>query len=230
MFDEDDLLPLSGLQHVTFCERRFALVHIEQIWEENSFTAEGRVLHQRAHSSTIESRPGVLIRRTLPLRSFRLGLSGQADIVEFTPAADSRAGVRLDGRGGYWQPFPIEYKRRKDSSGSEAYRVQLCAQALCLEEMLGVAVPGGAVYDGTTKRRSAVEFTQELRRTVEAAAARMQELFRMRITPQPVFGPGCGKCSLQGVCQPRALTRWESVDVYLERALAEPDGKAARPG
>src|ERR1700761_5926076 len=109
MYSEEELLPLSGLQHLTYCERRFALVHIEGIWAENVFTAEGRVLHERAHSSEIESRPGTLVRRTLPLRSFRLGLSGQADIVEFTATPDSVRGVRLTGRSGYWRPFPIEY-------------------------------------------------------------------------------------------------------------------------
>jgi CRISPR-associated exonuclease Cas4 len=221
MYDEDELLPLSGLQHVTFCERRFALVHIERQWEENSFTAEGRVLHERAHSAVVESRPGVLIRRTLPLRSFRLGISGQADIVEFTPVPDATLGVRLDKRSGYWQPFPIEYKRRKDGGGSEAYRVQLCAQALCLEEMLGVPVTGGAVFDGTSRRRSGVEFTFELRRTVEMAAGRMHEIFQKRITPDPIFEARCGKCSLQEVCQPQALTRWVSVEQYVSLALKE---------
>ena len=125
MYGEDDLLPLSGLQHLTFCERRWALVQVEGLWEENRFTAEGRVLHERAHSSEIESRPGVLIRRTLPLRSFRLGISGQADIVEFESTSDARAGIRLPDRRGFWRPFPIEYKRNKDRSGSRAYSVQL---------------------------------------------------------------------------------------------------------
>jgi CRISPR-associated exonuclease Cas4 len=220
MYGEDDLLPLSGLQHLTFCERRWALVQVEGLWEENRFTAEGRVLHERAHSSEIESRPGVLIRRTLPLRSFRLGISGQADIVQFESTSDARAGIRLPDRRGFWRPFPIEYKRNKDRSGSRAYSVQLCAQAICLEEMLGVAVPGGAVYDGTTRRRSPVEFTAELRQTVERGAARMHELYRLRLTPPPVYTKLCEKCSMLEVCQPKALTTWSSVDRYLASALA----------
>lgn len=221
MYEEDELLPLSGLQHLTFCERRFALVHIESLWEENRFTAEGRVLHDRAHSAEIESRPGILIRRTLPLRSFRLGISGQADIVEFEPVPTSATGVRLEGRSGFWQPFPIEYKRRKDRAGSQAYRVQLCAQALCLEEMLGVPVLNGAVYDGATRRRTSVEFTPALRDTVEGAASRMHQLYRLRKTPPPVFGPACSKCSMNEVCQPQVLTKWPSIDHYLSKAIAQ---------
>jgi len=226
MYNEDELLPLSGLQHLTYCERRFALVHLEQLWEENVFTAEGRAMHERVHSASIESRPGVLIRRTLPLRSFRLGVSGQADVVELITAPDERSGIRLAGRSGHWQPIPIEYKRHKGRGGSEAYGVQLCAQALCLEEMLGVPVPRGALFDGTTRRRNEIAFTQELRATVESAAARMHEIFTRRITPAPVFCAQCAKCSMNEVCQPKVLTRWTSVDGYLEQRMSP----SASPG
>jgi len=212
-------LPLSGLQHLNFCERRWALVQIENLWEENRFTAEGRLLHERAHSSEIESRPGILIRRTLPLRSFRLGISGQADIVEFEPVSDARTGVRVPDRGGYWKPFPIDYKRRKERDGSIAYTIQLCAQAICLEEMLGVAVPRGAIFDGTTRRRTAVDFTEALRQTVERGCARMHQLNGLRVTPAPVYTKRCDKCSLREVCQPQALTRWPSVSRYLKNAI-----------
>jgi CRISPR-associated exonuclease Cas4 len=221
MYTEDDLLPLSGLQHLTFCQRRWALVQIESLWEENRFTAEGRLLHERAHSSEIESRPGVLIRRTLPLRSFRLGISGQADIVEFESTPDVRNGIRLPNRPGFWHPFPVEYKRHKDRGGSQAFSVQLCAQAICLEEMLGVPVPNGAVYDGTSRRRSAVGFTPELRQMVERGAARMHELYRLRLTPPPVYTKLCEKCSMLEVCQPKALAAWSSVGSYLASAIGK---------
>ncbi|HXS94797.1 MAG TPA: CRISPR-associated protein Cas4 [Candidatus Limnocylindrales bacterium] len=220
MYGEDDLLPLSGLQHFTYCERRWALIHLESQWEENSFTAEGRVLHERVHSAEVESRPSVLTRRTLPLRSYRLGLAGQADIVEFLPVNEAALGVRLEERRGFWQPQPVEYKRRKGRAGATAYAVQLCAQGLCLEEMLGVPVPQGMIYDGTTRRRTAVALTRELRATVETAAMRMHELFRTRKTPAPEFRPACEKCSLREVCQPEALHERHSVDQYLRRALA----------
>lgn len=219
MYDEEDLLPLSGLQHLTFCERRWALVHIEGLWEENRFTAEGRLLHERAHSSEIESRPGVLIRRTLPLRSFSLGISGQADIVEFEPAAGPHAGAILPGRKGYWRPFPIEYKRNRDRGGSQAYRVQLCAQAMCLEEMLLIPVRLGAVFDGSTRRRTAIEFDEELREAVVKGSARMHELYRYGNTPAPVYTGTCAKCSMNEVCQPRALTERPPVTRYMASAL-----------
>jgi CRISPR-associated exonuclease Cas4 len=221
MFAEDDLLPLSGLPHMMFCERRWALIQIENVWEENRFTAEGTVLHEKAHSGDIESRPGVLIRRTVALRSFRLGLSGQADIVEFVPAKAPESGVALAGRRGLWRPYPIEYKRSKDKANSQAYRVQLCAQALCLEEMLSVGIREGAVFDGTAKRRQVVPFTDELRDTVEAAAREMHRLFAAGTTPPPLFKKACFSCSLKDRCFPEALGQMSSVQAYYRKFLAE---------
>lgn len=221
MFSEDDFLPLSGLQHMAFCERRWALVQIEGIWEDNRFTAEGKALHERAHSGGIESRPGVLIRRTLPIHSFRLGLSGQADIVEFHPARHGKAGAALKGQEGLWRPFPIEYKRSRDKAGGSAYQIQLCAQALCLEEMLSVDVPEGVVYDGTARRRQPVQFTDALRSRVKSLATRMHELFDRRATPQAVLKSGCQNCSLNGRCFPEALSKQKPVAMYHRAWLAE---------
>lgn len=136
MFSEDDLLMLSALQHLSFCPRQCALIHIEQIWAENVFTAEGRVMHERAHDEDRrETRAGVRVERGMPLRSLKLGLIGKADVVEFHSG--------LGGKG--WTPFPVEYKRGKPKV-DDCDKVQLCAQALCLEEMLGVAVPAGALF------------------------------------------------------------------------------------
>jgi CRISPR-associated exonuclease Cas4 len=204
------------LQHLAFCERRWALVQIESIWSDNRFTAEGNALHQRAHSGEIESRPGALIRRKLLLHSLRLGLTGQADIVEFQPSA---TGLRLAGHRGLWTAFPIEYKRSRDKAGSKAYHVQLCAQALCLEEMLGCAVAEGAIYDGAKRRRQPVEFTPELRARTEALAARMHLLFDRRSTPPPVFTKACKSCSLVDDCYPEPLSRPGRVAEYLKSAL-----------
>jgi CRISPR-associated exonuclease Cas4 len=215
-YAESDLLPISGLQHFAFCERRWALVQIESIWSDNQFTAEGNALHERAHSGEIESRPGALIRRTLLIHSLRLGLNGQADIVEFQP---STSGIRLDGRRGLWTPFPIEYKRSRDRTGSKAYHVQLCAQALCLEEMLGCDVAVGAIYDGTARRRQPVEFTLELRARTEMLAARMHLLFDRRSTPPPVLTKACKSCSLVEDCYPKSLSRPGSVAEYLKSIL-----------
>ncbi len=220
MFSEDDLLPLSGLQHMAFCERRWALVQLENIWADNRFTAEGKELHERAHSGEIESRPGVLIRRTLPIHSLRLGLSGQADIVEFEPAGDAGHGIAIEGRRGQWCPFPIEYKRSRDKAGSAAYQIQLCAQALCLEEMFGIEIEQGAIYDGSTRRRVAVAFTGHLRDEIEHLAARMHELFAARKTPKPILKKACGGCSLREACKPEVLSKAGPVQGYLLTALA----------
>jgi CRISPR-associated exonuclease Cas4 len=219
MYSEDELLPLSGLQHLAFCERRWALVHLEQQWEENVFTAEGALLHEKAHSAAIESRPGALIRRTLPLHCYRLGLSGQADIVEFLPCDAGQQGIAFPRRRGSWRPFPVEYKRSRDKAGSEAYRVQLCAQALCLEEMLAVEVPAGAVFDGKSKRRTEVVFGAELRGQVERLAARMHQIERSRRTPRAVYEKKCDSCSMEPVCLPTA-TESASAAEYLRRFAA----------
>jgi CRISPR-associated exonuclease Cas4 len=202
-----------------FCARRWALVQIENIWQENRYTAEGRELHERVHSGKIESRPGMLIRRTLPVHSFRLGLSGQADIVEFEPVGEG--GLRFEGRRGFWRPYPIEYKRSRDKAGSIAYRLQLCAQAMCFEEMLGIAIQEGAVYDGSTRRRQLVRFHPELRAHVEALARRMHEFFEERKTPAPELKKACRNCSLYEPCQPEALSQSSTVADYVWRGLLD---------
>jgi CRISPR-associated exonuclease Cas4 len=201
---------------MAFCERRWALVHIEQQWDDNSFTAEGNQIHEKAHSQQVESRPGVLIRRTLPLRSFRLGLSGQADIVEFLPSTEAAA-ISIEGRRGRWQPFPIEYKRSRDKAGSIAYRLQLCAQAICLEEMLGAQVPSGAVYDASSRRRQSVDFSQPARNEVQRLAVRMHQLHREGHTPKAQLIPACRKCSLCERCLPGLLESAPSVAAYMRR-------------
>lgn len=222
MYEESDLLPISGLQHFVFCHRRWALVQIERIWEENRYTAEGRIAHERVHSGEIESRPGHLVRRSLALRSLRLGLTGQADVVEFAPSAVPGQGVKIAGRRGLWVPAPVEYKRRCDRVGSLAYRAQLCAQALCLEEMLETTIHFGYVYDTSTRRRRGVEFTADLRKLVASAAVSMQELYRGGRTPLPIPIPACRACSLVDACQPHALSRARSVGDYLAHGAGAP--------
>ena len=210
MFTDDALLPISALQHLLFCERQCALIHIERVWAENRLTVEGQHLHQKAHDGPTETRDGVRITRGLPLRSLRLGLVGQADVVEFhsRPAPDGTS-----------QPFPVEYKRGKPKS-HDADRVQLCAQALCLEEMLSANIPSGALYYGTTKRREDVQFDEWLRRLTEEACARLHQLIDGGRTPRAVREPKCDQCSLLNVCMPDALSRGRSALRYTERALA----------
>jgi CRISPR-associated exonuclease Cas4 len=216
MYAESELLPLSGLAHMAFCERRWALIHLEQQWVDNRFTVEGSDLHEKAHSEEIESRPGVLIRRTLALHSLRLGVSGHADIVEFEPSTASHA-IALPGRRGRWQAFPVEYKRSRDKASSVAYRIQLCAQAICLEEMLSTRVPCGAIYDAAQRRREPVEFFQPVRNEVERLAEQMHRLLRERHTPTAVLKQACKSCSMVEACLPGKLAAPVSVSRYLRQ-------------
>jgi len=202
---EDDLLPLSALQHLLFCERQCALIHLEQVWVENSLTVEGRHLHEQADSGVQESRGDLRIARALPLRSLRLGLSGRSDVVEFHRIGESS-----------WRPFPVEYKRGRPKS-HRADEVQLCAQALCLEEMLETSVPAGALFYGQTRRRLDVAFDAELRLLTEETADRLQRLIASGITPAPVHEPKCDQCSLLPVCMPAAPAG--SARQYLDRFL-----------
>lgn len=227
MYAEEDLLPLSGLQHMSFCERRWALIHLERQWEENLFTAEGKVLHEKAHSAEIESRPDVLVRRTLSLCSFRLGLSGQTDVVEFHPCGADEPGLSIPRRKGLWRPYPIEYKRSRDKHGGVAYQIQLCAQALCLEEMLDTPVPRGAIFDGQARRRVEVAFDHDLRQRVEQLAARMHVINESRKTPQAAYEKKCEGCSMKPVCLP-SVAGEDRASRYLRRAVSSNLRQSAR--
>ncbi len=200
---------------MSFCDRRWALIHLESVWEENRFTAEGSQIHDRAHSAEPESRPGVLVRRTLPLHSFRLGLSGKADIVEFHPW-DSEDAIRLPGCRGSWLAYPVEYKRSRDKAGSIAYRIQLCAQAMCLEEMLHTSIPEGAIYDAKARRRQEVHFGPQVRQEVARLAEQMHSLFGSGITPCAIVKKACRSCSLNNYCMPEALSHARQVSEYLQ--------------
>jgi|SRR5581483_5889866 len=217
MFDDDELLPLSGLQHLVFCERQWALIHIEQIWSENRLTAEGRELHDRAHEPGCDSRPGIRIARGLRLRSLRLGLAGQADVVEFRAAP---FGARLPGEDGFWQPLPVEYKRGRPKS-DRSDEVQLCAQAICLEEMFEAAISAGALFYGSPRRRHQVDFSASLRAQTESLAARMHELYRIRTTPRVSYSRQCDRCSLLASCIPKTLRDARAVERYLAHAIPE---------
>jgi len=196
------LAPLSALQHLAFCARQCALIHLEDAWAENVLTAEGRVLHERVDEHPGETRRGVRIARSVALRSARLGLIGRADVVEFHP----RCGA-----------CPVEYKRGRPKL-HDADRVQLCAQGLCLEEMLGTTVPGGALFYGETRRREEVAFDAALRARTEALAAQLHELLAAGVTPPPQPGAKCRSCSLEPVCLPR-VSGARSAAGWLKRAL-----------
>lgn len=235
MYAESELLPLSGLQHLAFCERQWALIHLEQTWVENRLTVEGRHLHERADKPGGKSRGDLRIVRGLAIHSLRLGLSGRADVVEFHRLAeDSSApsrdvgdapdfGVLLEQLRGHWQPFPVEYKRGKPKRGN-CDRVQLCAQALCLEEMLGASVSAGALFYGQTRRRQDVAFDRSLRMETESLAGRMHALFRAGVTPlMPYESKRCDRCSLYDRCLPKTTGSVRSVAAYLAAAMSDED-------
>lgn len=206
LYAEDDLVMISALQHFLFCPRQCALIHLEQQWAENRLTAEGRILHERVHTAGKESRRRLRVEYDVPIRSLRLGVTGRADIVEFHCQAD-----------GSWLPLPVEYKRGRPKK-DDTDRVQLCAQALCLEEMLGCLVPAGALYYGQAKRRSSVTFDQVLRDAVMAAAQGVHDLLAAGRTPPPQYGPRCESCSFLTLCLPKVATR-KKVASYLRKMV-----------
>lgn len=217
-FQEEDYLQLSGLQHFQFCRRQWALIHIEDQWAENFRTVDGGLMHEKAHDTALrESRGGLLTVRGLAIHSSRLGVSGQCDVVEFR--ADP-GGVPLPGREGLWLPYPVEYKRGRPKE-NRADELQLCGQAMCLEEMLCCAVPEGALYYGESRRRLAVQFTPELRGLVQSRLSEMHEFYQRRCTPKVRPSKSCNACSLKDLCLPKLL-RGRSVADYLAGAMEEP--------
>jgi CRISPR-associated exonuclease Cas4 len=219
MFDEDDLLPISALQHLVFCARQCALIHIEGVWEENRLTAEGRHLHDRADSPDTETRGGLRVVRGLRLRSLRLGLSGKADVVEFhrLPAGTDE-GLVFNGADDRWRPFPVEYKRGRPKPDL-CDKVQLCAQAICIEEMTGASVPEGALFYGAVRRREDVVFGDALRLRTEATCAGLHRLVRVGETPAAKYEKKCESCSLLNLCMPKAGGRRGKVESYLSAAI-----------
>ena len=214
-YAEEDFLQLSGLQHFAFCRRQWALIHIEQQWTENLRTVEGDLFHRRAHDEQARERRGdVLILRGLSVVSPTLGISGKCDVVEFRADPD---GVSLRGEEGLWRPFPIEYKRGAPKA-HQADELQLCAQAMCLEEMLCCTIPEGALFYGETRRRTSVPFSEELRDTVREMLEEMHQLYRRGHTPKVRRSKSCNACSLQELCLP-ALMKGTDVDVYLRQAM-----------
>lgn len=210
------LLPLSGIQHFVFCRRQWALIHVERQWQENALTAEGRILHRQADDPFFtEKRTGMLVARAVPVASYSLGLSGICDVVEFT---ESPEGVKLPGREGLWLPAPVEYKRgkKKHEPSDES---QLCAQAICLEEMLLVSVPRGYLYYGQTRRRVAVELTSALRELVVKMSAEMHAYFRRGHTPRVKTSKACRSCSLADICLPKLQDKTIPASRYIQQQI-----------
>lgn len=222
-YEEADLLPLSGLQHLTFCERQCALIHVERQWTENLLTAQGRVLHERVDTRKDEARGDLRILRGVEIQSLALGLAGKADVVELrrssVPSAETEQLVRLPGIPGSWQPVPVEYKRGRPKP-EDCDRIQVCAQAMCLEEMLRITIPRGEIFYGTPRRRVVVELTGDLREHTRESARRFHEFVRAGHTPPAVREPKCRSCSLLEICLP-PRGRHRSVAAFLADRSAE---------
>ena len=216
-YAEDDYLQLSGLQHFSFCRRQWALIHIENQWAENLRTTEGRLLHERAHDVNLRERRGDrLTVRGVAVSSSMLGVSGACDVLEYHRCPE---GVALPGLDGLWLPYPVEYKRGEPKEHN-ADRLQLCAQAMCLEEMLCCEIPEGALFYGETRRRERVPFTPELRQTVRDMLSEMREYARRGHTPKAKRTKACNACSLKERCLP-GLSGPRNVAAYLAAAAKE---------
>lgn len=216
-YTEDDFLMISGIQHFRFCRRQWALIHIEQAWQDNLLTFDGQILHTKADQPEIrEKRNDKLIVRSLPVHSRELGLTGICDVVEFTEATD---GVSIFGSHKKYLPQPIEYKhghKKYDLSDT----LQLLAQAVCLEEMLGCQISSGGVFYQKTRRREVIEFTADLREQLKKTTGLMHQYWTKRYTPKVKTGAWCKSCSLADICLPELLSK-QTVQSYLRRRLDE---------
>lgn len=216
-YREEDFLLLSGIQHFSFCRRQWALIHIEQQWKENLKTVEGNIVHENCHDEHFfEKRGDLLITRGIRIFSRIMGVTGQCDVVEFYK---SEEGCLLHGYGGYWLPYPIEYKRGKSKS-IDADRLQLCGQAMCLEEMLGSTINKGAIYYHESNRREEVQLTDSLRKKVKDLLAEMHEYYSRGYTPVVKAKSGCASCSLKEICMP-VICKKINVDSYYSKFLNE---------
>lgn len=216
-FKEEEYLQLSGLQHFSFCRRQWALIHMEQQWAENVRTTDGRILHEKAHDSSIrEKRGDLIITRDMSIHSALLGVSGKCDVVEFHRG---ETGIPLPGQEGLWQPYPVEYKRGSPKI-TDADRLQLCAQAMCLEEMLCCEIPEAALYYGEIRRREIVDLDPDLREKVRALLTEMHELYQRHHTPKVKPSKGCNACSLKELCLPKLMKK-RSVADYLRKRMED---------
>lgn len=219
MYEEKDFLQLAGLQHFSFCRRQWALIYIEMQWQENLRTTEGHLLHQKAHDPYFtEKRQDLLISRELPVFSRMLGVSGQCDVVEFHASSE---GVSIFGRDGKWLPVPVEYKRGT-SKEIDADRLQLCCQAMCLEEMLVCPpIESAYLYYGQTRKREEVRLDCQLRSQVRQMLGEMHRLYEKQHTPKVRMTKSCNACSLKEICLPKLMGHHLSAGKYLKERLEE---------
>ncbi|NBK91225.1 CRISPR-associated protein Cas4 [bacterium 1XD21-13] len=217
-YREEDFLMLSGIQHFSFCRRQWALIHIEQQWDENLRTVEGNIFHKRAHDGySAEKRKDVIISRGMPVFSRTLGINGVCDIVEFY--RDDKKGISLHGREGRYVVCPIEYKKGQPKE-DEADILQMAAQAMCLEEMLECEIEKGCLFYGEIRRRIEVPLSEEIRQRVRDTFEEMHHYYERRYTPRVKRTKACNACSLKNLCLPK-LMKERSVREYILKRIEE---------
>lgn len=219
IYNEDELLLLSGIQHFYYCQRQWALIHVEQQWEENVSTFQGRELHERADNPFIkEARKDIYISRSVPIVSHTLGLYGITDVVEYRL---NDSGIPLRGKKGLWMPRPVEYKRGKEKS-NQVDEVQLCAQAMCIEEMCDVEISEADLFYFRTKKRVKIVLDEDLRAEVKRICMQMHKIFKSKITPgTPKKQTNCRTCSLFDICMPRLTGKKRNISNYINYYLEE---------
>lgn len=217
MYNEDDFLQLSGIQHFAFCRRQWALAYIELQWRENARTVEGRLLHERAHDGSItEKRGDLIVSRAMPVQSRELGISGECDVVEFLR---NEEGISLSGRAGRYSVVPIEYKKGKPKE-SEVDILQLTAQAMCLEEMMCCDIPTGYLYYGETRHRMKINISDDLREKTRKMFLEMHRYYEKKYTPKVKRSKSCNACSLSDICLP-VLNGRKTASEYIAHAVEE---------
>jgi CRISPR-associated exonuclease Cas4 len=208
MYLEEELLSLSGLQHILYCKRQCSLIHIEQQWADNFFTAKGIIMHNKVHEEKIERKKGVIIERDMYLKSFSLGLVGKTDVVEFHKSGNKSI------------PFPVEYKSGK-AKNDDTDKVQLCAQAMCLEEMMNITITQGAIFYGKTRSRLPVEFDKALREETIALSKEFHNLVKSGITPRAEYSKKCDNCSFKDLCLHEIINKRKTVRQYLQEVIED---------
>lgn len=216
-YKDDEYLQIAGIQHFSFCRRQWALIHIEQQWAENVLTVGGNIVHEHAHDAQLcEKRGNILITRGLEIRNDELGIYGVCDVVEFHKDDDGSCIVNYEGK---WKPYAVEYKRGKPKV-SNADRLQLCAQTICLEGMFDVSISKGYLYYDEIKHRECVEIDDALRKELSDLVGQMHSLYDMKRTPKGKTNKQCYACSLKDLCMP-ALNEEKNVEHYILSHIQE---------
>lgn len=219
MYSEDDMLMLSGIQHFRFCPRQWALIHIEQQWDDNRLTIEGKILHKHVDDPFYRQKCGDLITlRAVDIASRKLGLYGISDAIELHPSSTSEDSIRHPKYPGMWKPVIVEYKHGRPKR-NEVDEVQLTAQTMCLEEMYSIHICQGFFFYGELRHRVAISITDRLRAIVCQCVSDMHELFRTSKVPKVIYGKHCDKCSLKNICMPKTAMNCTTVSTYLNKNL-----------